>query len=168
VATNHGCIINHHTDDNQPQSSASALNPQPFPVPFQLSAFQRFSVSAFRWSRPQPSTINAQLLCSGNRLLLQRAATATLWDREAGTRVSKVRTDTGTKASTLSSKLNVRCPPPKPSVCPRPPSHFPFERASISAFQRLQGRLRVISRPCGRARIPPAAEKSRWPGSHRN
>jgi hypothetical protein len=53
VATNHGCIINHNTDDNQPQSSASAFNPQPFPFRFQLFAF---SVSAFRWSHPQPST----------------------------------------------------------------------------------------------------------------
>jgi hypothetical protein len=44
---------------------------------------------------PQLSTINPQLLYSGNRVLLQRAATATLWNREAGTRVSKVRTGTG-------------------------------------------------------------------------
>ena len=65
---------------------------------FSVSAFQPFSFCSL-----QPSTINAQLLCrdcpsrarGGNRLLLQRAATATLWDREAGTRVSKVRTDTG-------------------------------------------------------------------------
>jgi hypothetical protein len=52
----------------------------------------RFQLSAFHLFRGPPSTINPQLLCSGNRLLLQRAATATLWDREAGTRVSKVRT----------------------------------------------------------------------------
>jgi hypothetical protein len=77
VAANHGCIINHHTDDNQPQSSA---------FPFQLSAFQGFSFSLV-----PPSTINPQLLCGVNRLLLQRAAPATLWDLEAGTRVSKVR-----------------------------------------------------------------------------
>lgn len=57
---------------------------------FLLSAFQLFA------GPPQLSTLNPQLLCSGNRLLVQRSATATIWDREAGTRVSKVRTDTGT------------------------------------------------------------------------
>ncbi len=63
-----------------------------------ISAFQLFAGPALtpqRSTPPQPSTINPQLLCSGNRLLLQRAATATLRDREAGTRVSKVRIDTG-------------------------------------------------------------------------
>jgi len=44
---------------------------------------------------PQLSTINPQLWCSGDRVLLQGAATATLWDREAGTRVSKVKNKMG-------------------------------------------------------------------------
>ena len=75
-----------------------------------LAPLQRFSLSAFqlllpstltpqRSTPPQPSTINAQLLSRvcpsrarcGNHLLLQRAATATRWDREAGRRVSKAR-----------------------------------------------------------------------------
>lgn len=50
----------------------------------------------FSFSLVPPSTPNPQLLCNRIRLLLQRAATPNLWDREAGTRVSKVRTDTGT------------------------------------------------------------------------
>jgi hypothetical protein len=46
-------IINHNY---LPQPSTLSLSPSHFS--FQLSAFQRFRVSAFRWSRPQPSTLN--------------------------------------------------------------------------------------------------------------
>jgi hypothetical protein len=66
-----------------------------FDVGCSISAFcfQRFSFSLV-----PPSTLNPKLLCRGNRLLLQRAATATLWDREAGTRVSEVSTATDTES----------------------------------------------------------------------
>jgi hypothetical protein len=89
---------------------ASSLQPLSFLVsPSAFSPHFSFLLSAFQlFAGP---TLNPQLLCRdctsrarcGNRLLLQRAATATLWDREAGTRVSKVST-----------------PPAQPHLCPSP------------------------------------------------
>lgn len=63
---------------------------------FSISAFAPAPSQHFSFSLVPSPTLNPQLLCSGNRLLPQRSATSTLWDREAGTRVPEVNTDTAT------------------------------------------------------------------------